>query len=73
MPFLIFSNVVIQFVQKELTWRFYTVEKALITSQRLELIDKKKFAKAALDENIKAFVMHMSFLGLKSKIMIHLA
>ena len=33
-------------------------------------MDQKKFAKAALDENIKAFVMNVSFL--RSKITINL-
>ena len=37
----------------------------------MELIDKKKFAQAALDENIKAFVVHVSFLSLKLKMSIH--
>lgn len=35
-------------------------------------MDKKKFAKAELDENVKAFVVHITFLSLSSMI-IHLA
>ena len=73
MHFLTLSNADIQFVEKELTWRTYTTKDALPTTQRVELINKKKFAKAALDENIKAFVVHVNSLSLGSKITIHLA
>ena len=45
--FLIFSNTDIQFVEKKLTWRFYTSVKTLPITKRVELIDKKEFAKAA--------------------------
>ena len=72
-PFLTFSNVNIQFIEKELTWRSYTAEKALLTTQKVELINKKEFAKAALDENIKPFVAYVSSLSLRSKMTIHLA
>ena len=71
MPFLTLSNADIQFAEKELTWRTYTTEDALPTTRRVELIDKKEFAKAALDENIKAFVVHVSSLSLGSKMTIH--
>ena len=73
MPFLTLTNADIQFAEKELTWRSYTAKKALPTTQRVELIDKKKFAKAALDKNIEAFIVHMSFLSLRSKMTIHSA
>ena len=56
---------------KKLTWRTYTTKKALQTTGRVELIDQKEFAKITLDENIKAFMVHVSSLG--SKITIHLA
>ena len=71
MPFLTLSNADIQFAEKELTWRFYTAKKALPTTRRVELIDKKEFAKVALDENIEAFVVHVSSLSLGSKMTIH--
>ena len=73
MPFLTLSNADIQFAEKELTWRSYIAKKALPTTQRVKLIDKKEFAKVVLDENIGAFVMYMSFLSLRSKMTIHLA
>ena len=71
MPFLTLSNADIQFAKKELTQRIYTTKDALPTTQRVELIDKKEFAKAALDENIEAFVIHVSSLSLGSKMTIH--
>ena len=49
-PFLIFSNADIQFAEKELTWRSYTVVEALSTTKWVEFIDKKEFAKVALNE-----------------------
>ena len=47
MPFLTLSNADIQFVKKDLSWRSYTAVKALSTTKRIELIDKKVFAKVA--------------------------
>ena len=69
--FLTFNNADIQFAEKELTWRSYTAKEALPIIQRVELIDKKEFAKVALDEYIKASVMHMSSLSLRSKMTIY--
>ena len=58
MLFLTLSNADIQFAKKELTWRSYTAAEALQTTiKRVELIDKKEFAKAALNENVEAFVV----------------
>ena len=66
MPFLTLSNADIKFAQKKLTWRPYTVAKALPTTKRVEIIDKKEFTKAALDENVEAFVVHVTSLSLNS-------
>ena len=71
MPFLIFNNEEIQFIEKELTWRFYISEEAIPTTRWVELINKKKFAKLALDENIKVFVIHIA--SFTSKILIYSA
>ena len=62
MPFLTFSNADIQFAEKELTWRSYTAAKALPTTKWVKLINKKKFAKAALDEESETFVVHVAIL-----------
>ncbi len=63
MPFLSLSNADIKFAELgKLIWRSYTAAEALLTTSRVELIDKKKFAKAAMDENSETFVVHMSAL-----------
>ena len=64
MPFLTLSNANVQFVEKELTWRSYTTAEALPTTKRVELINKKEFAKAALDEKSKTFIVYMASLNL---------
>ena len=62
MLFLTLSNANVQFVEKELIWRSYIAAKALPTTKRVELINKKEFAKAALDENSETFVVHVASL-----------
>ena len=64
MPFLTLSNADIQFARKELTKRPYNIAEALSTTKQVEIIDKKEFTKAALDENVEDFVMHITFLSL---------
>ena len=64
MLFLTLSNADIKFAKKELTWRSYTTAEALPTIKRVELIDKKEFAKAALNENVEAFVVHVTSFSL---------
>ena len=60
MPFLTLSNANIQFAQKKLTWKSYITAKALSTTKRVEIINKKEFTKAALDKNVKAFVVRVA-------------
>ena len=60
MSFLTLSNANIQFARKELTWRSYTTAEALLTTKQIELLDKKEFAKAALDEKSETFVLHVA-------------
>ena len=43
----------------------------MLTTQKLELIDKKEVTKAAFDKNFEAFVLYVSFLSLGSKMTIH--
>ena len=74
MLFLALSNADIQFAKKELTWRSYTAAEALPTTKRVELIDKKEFAKAALDEESETFVLHIAALeALLAGMAIHLS
>lgn len=62
MPFLFLNNADIDFNTKDLTWRSYTIVEALPTINRIELIDERKFTKAALDENFETFVMYVTAL-----------
>ena len=62
MLFLTFSNKNIWFAEKELTWRSYTSKEALPTTQRVELIDKKKFARMALDKESETFEVYVAAL-----------
>ncbi len=63
MPFLSLSNANVKFAELgKLTWRTYTAAKALPTTSRVELINKREFARAALDENSETFVVHVSAL-----------
>ena len=65
MPFLTLSNANVRFAERELTWRSYTAAKALPTTRRVELIDKKEFATAALNKDDETFIVHIAaFMGL---------
>ena len=57
--FLTFSKVKVDFVKKELTWKAYTIAKALTIIKRFQIIDPKKFAKVVLDLKQEAFVVHV--------------
>ena len=62
MPFLTLGNANIQFVEKELAWRSYTSVEALPITKRVELINKKEFAKTVLDEESETFVVYVAAL-----------
>lgn len=47
MLFLTFSNMNIQFVEREIVWRDYTIAESLRTIRMVDLIDKKDFAEVA--------------------------
>lgn len=59
--FLTISNANIQIAEKELIWRFYTTTKALPTIKWVEPINKKEFAKTALDVESEMFVTRSRF------------
>ena len=63
-PFLTFSNVNIQFVEKKLTQRSYTTAKTLSITKQVILINKKEFAKTVLDENFGTFDVYVIFFNL---------
>ena len=63
MPFLILSNVDVDFSGPELQWRMYITKKALLTTRCIELVGKKEFAAAALDPKHKIHIVHVTSLG----------
>lgn len=71
MPFLTFSNADIRFPEGDLTWRTYTATDALPTTKRVQIIDRKEFAKVALDLNDEIFVVYV--VTITSEMNIHLA
>lgn len=65
MSFLSLSNVNIEFAKlKKLTWRSYTAVKTLLTISRIELIDKREFVRAVMDENSETFVIYISVIAI---------
>ncbi len=60
--FFALSNPDFQFSAEKPTWSSYSTANAVPTTSWVELIDKREFAKTALDENLEAFVMHVSAL-----------
>ena len=73
MPFLALNNANFEFGFKKLTWRSYTIAKALSTTSSVEFIDKRKFIKIALDKNSKTFVIYVATLEVSTMMLIHLS
>ena len=59
MPILTLSGADVDFLDRELRWRTYTIEEALPTTRYVELIGKKEFAAIALDPKHENFVIHI--------------
>lgn len=68
MLFLTLNNAIIVFANQELTWRSYIPAKVLLTTKQVDIINKKKYAKAALNKNIKTFVVYMAYKSAKMSI-----
>ena len=60
MPFLKLSNANVSFDEKTLMWKFYITSEALLTTERVRLVDPKEFVIAALDADSKTFVVHVA-------------
>ena len=56
MLFLTLRNANISFVKKKLTRRFYIIQEALPSTKKVELIEKKRFVKVALNQNDDACI-----------------
>ena len=61
--FLTLSGANIDFSGRELWWRTYTTEEVLLTTRRVELVGKKKFAAAALDPEHETYIVHIASLS----------
>ena len=60
MPFLKISNADVAFGEGTLTWKSYTTNEALPTTERVRLVDPKEFVIAALDADSETFVVHVA-------------
>ena len=60
MLFLKLSNADMSFGEKTLTWKSYITNKALPTTERVQLVDLKEFVIAALNADSKTFVVHVA-------------
>ena len=70
--FLTFGNANIRFAERELVLKTYSATKALLTTWRVEIINKKKFATATLNEDDKTSVVHIAALSIEDS-KIHLS
>ena len=57
--FLILSDADVDFLERELWWRTYTIKKALSTTRRIKLIGRKKFVAAALNLEYETYIVHV--------------
>ena len=65
---MLFFNIFdadIQFVKKEIIWRRYITSKVLPITQKVKLINKKKFMVAVLNINNVIFVILIAALNIK--------
>ena len=60
MPFLKINNADVSFGEGTLMWKIYITNKALPTTEQVQIINKKDFVIAALDGNSKTFVVHVA-------------
>lgn len=61
--FFTLNNANIQLTEKELTWKFSIIAKALPITKRMKLINKKNFTKTVLDKDSKTFLVHIAALN----------
>ena len=63
MLFLNLSGTNVDFLDWEIRWKTYTIQEALPTIRRVELVEKKEFAATAFDPEHETFVVHVAFLS----------
>ncbi len=65
-PFLIMSNIDIDFQAWDLQWKSYTSRNVFPTTRQVELIGKKEFVATALDPEYETFIVHIAALSVDS-------
>ena len=60
MPFLKINNADVSFGEGTLTWRTYTINEALPTTEQVQIVDPKEFVIAALDVDSETFMVHVA-------------
>ena len=60
MLFLKIRYADIAFGEETLTWKSYTTNEALPTTEQVQLVNPKEIVIAALDVDSETFVMHMA-------------
>ncbi len=73
MPFLALNNADFKFGAEQLILRSYTVAKILSITSWVKLINKREFAKTAIERNSKTFVVHVATLEIPIAMPIHLS
>ena len=63
MLFLTLSKIDRRFAEQEFVWRTYMTTKALSTTRRVEIINKREFMAAALNVDDETFVMYIAALA----------
>lgn len=74
MLFLSLNNANVEFAKKpkKFIWRSYDLAKVLLTTRKVEIINKKEFVRAALNENSETFVMNFVVLEVPTAILVYL-
>ena len=63
------SNADVAFGEETLTWKSYTTNKALPTTEQVQLVNPKKFVIAAFDVDNKTFVVYVAIQEREEKAM----
>ncbi len=70
-PFLTINNADVDFQARDLQWRSYTTGDVFPITRQVELIEKKKFALAALDLEHEVFIVYIAALSIDSDDEVH--
>lgn len=73
--FLSLNNMDVKFVElvEKFILRSYTIIETLSTTQQVEVNNKRKFIKAALDKNFKTFIMYIAIIKVSNMISTYLS